>query len=166
MDDRWLGLAVIVAAVFAAAAVGASLSGDGTARWYARRRPRWAPPLRAIGPLWTVLFGALAAAAWATWIQYGTWEFGYLAPYAGLAGTSAYWPVSLFGKRHPGRATVLGLAITVAAGGLAWQYSADAPLAASFTVVFATGAAASVILNAAVWWCGRSLDRERADRTR
>lgn len=165
MGDRWLGLTVITAAVFAAAAVGATLSGDGKPAWYRRRQPRWAPPLRATGPVWTVLFAVLAVATWRVWIAFGTWEFGYLAPYVGLTAITAYWPVSLFGKRHPGRATLLGVLVTATAVGLAWRYATLTPVAGLLTAVFASGAASSACVCAGLWWRDRSVDgRANAER--
>lgn len=59
----WLGVCFLVAAVGAAASLQAG-------SFYAELvRPEWAPPATVFGPVWTVLYGSMAVAAWLIWIR-------------------------------------------------------------------------------------------------
>jgi tryptophan-rich sensory protein len=53
------------ALVGAAAAIGGLAAGRGSAeRYEVLDRPGWAPPAEVFGPVWTVLYGTMVAAAW------------------------------------------------------------------------------------------------------
>jgi benzodiazapine receptor len=57
----WLALCFAAAAVGGVASVGAQT-------FYAELMlPAWAPPAWVFGPVWTVLYGAMAVAAWLIW---------------------------------------------------------------------------------------------------
>jgi len=74
----WLGLC------FAAAAIGSAATGPNVDGWYAGlRKPGWTPPNWVFAPAWTVLYLAMALAAWQVWRKQGMW--------------AARWPLGLFG---------------------------------------------------------------------
>ena len=52
---------------YATAAIGAIASVSATAFYAALNRPEWAPPAWLFGPVWTVLYGLMAIAAWGVW---------------------------------------------------------------------------------------------------
>lgn len=52
---------------FAVAAVGAVASVDAGAFYAELVRPAWAPPAWLFGPVWTLLYAAMAVAAWLVW---------------------------------------------------------------------------------------------------
>jgi tryptophan-rich sensory protein len=62
-----LGLVGWLALAFAAGAVGAAASFDAAAFYAQLVRPTWAPPARAFGPVWTVLYALMGTAAWLVW---------------------------------------------------------------------------------------------------
>lgn len=67
-----LGLAVSLAICFAAAGVGGYWTSLGLAGWYpSLRKPAWTPPNWVFGPVWTLLYLAMAAAAWRVWRRAG-----------------------------------------------------------------------------------------------
>lgn len=62
-----LGALVWVAVTLAAAVVGAAASANAPAFYGELSRPVWAPPASVFGPVWTLLYAAMAVAAWGVW---------------------------------------------------------------------------------------------------
>jgi translocator protein len=55
-----------------AAGIGSLLTTPALSRWYASlRKPSWTPPNWLFGPVWTILFVAMAIAAWLVWRKVG-----------------------------------------------------------------------------------------------
>jgi translocator protein len=61
---HWGALALLVLATFATAAIGAYASIDAKAFYGALTQPAWAPPPTAFGPVWSLLYAMMCAAAW------------------------------------------------------------------------------------------------------
>lgn len=66
-----LGLVGWLALVAAAAAIGARASVDAPTFYAELARPAWAPPAWLFAPVWTVLYAAMAVAAWLVWRERG-----------------------------------------------------------------------------------------------
>ena len=143
-------LAIFIAAVALAAATGAQFA-PGT--WYeALIKPAWTPPNWLFGPVWTVLYIAIAAAGWLVWRgARGRFSSAMVLWTAQLLFNAA-WSWLFFGLHRPGLALIdivlmLGaiLCFIVAARPVSrlasWLF---APYAV--WVVFATA------LNAYVWY--------------
>ncbi len=62
-----IGLAAWLAITFFAAAVGAVASIDASSFYTQLAQPAWAPPPSVFGPVSTVLYVAMAVAAWLVW---------------------------------------------------------------------------------------------------
>lgn len=62
---RWLAGWLLLC--IAAGAVGAIATADAGSFYAALDRPPWAPPSWLFGPVWTVLYVAMAVAAWLVW---------------------------------------------------------------------------------------------------
>src|SRR5208283_250058 len=55
-----------------AAGIGSLLTTPAVSPWYASlRKPSWTPPNWLFGPVWTILFLAMAIAAWLVWRKVG-----------------------------------------------------------------------------------------------
>lgn len=67
---RWMWLAIWLTLAFGAAALGGLFPpGD----WYAGlQKPAWNPPNWIFGPVWTLLYAAMAVAAWLVWQRHET----------------------------------------------------------------------------------------------
>ncbi|MER5475876.1 TspO/MBR family protein [Streptomyces sp. NPDC002734] len=61
---RWPVLLGLLVVCYAVAALGALATGDSGETYRALDRPAWAPPGWLFGPVWTVLYGTIAVAAW------------------------------------------------------------------------------------------------------
>ncbi|AVH93722.1 tryptophan-rich sensory protein (plasmid) [Streptomyces sp. WAC00288] len=62
--SRWPVLLGLLAVCYAVAALGGLASADAGDTYSALDRPPWAPPGWLFGPVWTVLYGTIAVAAW------------------------------------------------------------------------------------------------------
>jgi tryptophan-rich sensory protein len=113
---KWFGLAFFVAVSFAAAGIGSLFTTPAIPGWYeSLRKPAWTPPNWLFGPVWTLLYLAMAAAAWLVWR-----ERGFAGARLALAlffvqlTLNALWSILFFGMRRPG-AALLEIALLWAA---------------------------------------------------
>ncbi|MFD5375232.1 TspO/MBR family protein [Streptomyces griseoincarnatus] len=60
----WPTLLLLLAVCYAVAALGSLAAADSGDTYQALERPSWAPPGWLFGPVWTVLYGTIAVAAW------------------------------------------------------------------------------------------------------
>lgn len=109
---QWLVLAGLLAASFVVAFVGGLASTNGVDGWYlAADKPPWTPPNWLFGPVWTVLYTAMAVAAWLVWRRWG-WQGARVALllYGAQLLLNAIWTPLFFGAEQ----LWLGLAVIVA----------------------------------------------------
>jgi len=70
--DQTIGLIVILAVCFGAAALGGLSTSSHVDNWYAAlAKPSWTPPDWVFGPVWTILYVCMAVAVWLVWRQKG-----------------------------------------------------------------------------------------------
>lgn len=69
--NPWLALAGFLLLTGAAGALGAIASIDAREFYATLNQPAWAPPAAVFGPVWTVLYGLMALAAWLVWRERG-----------------------------------------------------------------------------------------------
>ena len=103
-------------ASFAAAALGGLATSRSVGTWYdTLRKPSLNPPKGVFGPVWTLLYSAMALAAWLDWRHGRESGAGHLALrlYWLQLGLNTLWSVVFFGLRSP----ALGLPII----GLLWS---------------------------------------------
>jgi len=111
-----VALAGWIALTFCAALTGLFIQPAG---YYASlAKPAWAPPAWIFGPVWTLLYLMMAAAAWLVWRR-GGWraQRGPLGLYLLQLALNALWTPIFFGLRNPGLALIeivlLGVAIVL-----------------------------------------------------
>ena len=64
------GLVFSLLLSFAAAGLGGWLTNTALSEWYpSLTKPSWNPPDWIFGPVWTLLYAAMAIAAWLVWLQ-------------------------------------------------------------------------------------------------
>ena len=101
---NWWKLIVLLAIVAAVAAMGASLSAPKVPGWYAAlAKPVFMPPSWVFGPVWTVLYGLMALAAWRIWDapSPAAHRREALAFFAMQLVLNALWPAVFFGMQKP-----------------------------------------------------------------
>jgi translocator protein len=103
-----LALATCVVACYGAAFVGSALTSPTIAGWYETLiKPPFTPPSWLFGPVWTVLYLAMAIAGWLVWRRKGlTGATLPLALFGGQLLLNALWSVLFFGLREPGVALI------------------------------------------------------------
>ncbi|MEV6285179.1 TspO/MBR family protein [Kribbella sp. NPDC051770] len=146
-------LAINLAAVAAAALIGA-LGVQGTTEQYAElQQPDWAPPSWLFGPVWTVLYVMIAVSGWLVWRKTGWSE--QLVPYAVQLVLNAIWTPLFFGANATGLALV---EIVLLWAAIAWTVITFRRVSRPATWLLApywawvTFAAA---LNGSIWWLNR-----------
>jgi tryptophan-rich sensory protein len=91
---------------FAAAAVGAWLTGDAIESWYSGlAKPSFNPPNWVFGPAWTALYSMMAVAAWLVWRERGRRDVSIaLVLFLVQLALNAAWSGVFFGLRNPAAA--------------------------------------------------------------
>ena len=97
-------LIVCIAVCLGAAALGSLVTTPALRPWYASlSKPRWTPPNWLFGPVWTILFLAMAIAAWLVWGKVGLTAVPMRLFLLQLLLNIA-WSILFFGLRSPGLA--------------------------------------------------------------
>lgn len=144
-----IGLAVAVASCVAAAAIGGIVTGRSLRDWYpALRKPRWNPPNAVFGPVWSVLYLAMAVAAWLVWREAG-WSAA-LGIFAAQLAINVLWTVAFFGQRRPRDAVAVILALWVAIAATIAAFWPVSPLAAALLLPYLAWVTFASALNVAI----------------
>jgi tryptophan-rich sensory protein len=97
------GLVGWIAVCFLAASVGSLFTARSVGTWYvALAKPSWTPPSWLFGPVWTVLYLLMGAAAWLVWRREGlAAAAGPLSLFLAQLALNAAWSFLFFGLRRP-----------------------------------------------------------------
>jgi translocator protein len=149
----WLGLIGWIAICFLAAGIGSAATTPNIASWYASlAKPSWTPPNWLFGPVWSILYGCMAVAAWLVWRQ-----SGFAGSHASLGAfgiqllANVCWSWCFFGLHGPGIAfwdiIFLWLAIAVTLI-LFWRCSI---VAGALLLPYLAWVSFAGVLNFAIW---------------
>lgn len=99
-------LAVSIAICFGAAGFGSMLTTPSIRGWYATlAKPAWTPPNWVFGPVWSLLYLAMAVAAWLVWRRVGfPRASSALNLFAVQLVLNVCWSAIFFGAHRPGLA--------------------------------------------------------------
>jgi benzodiazapine receptor len=98
----WGGVAVIVLAVAATAALGGMVTAPAVRTWYPDLpKPSWTPPPWVFGPVWTTLYAMMAAAAAIVWVKGGREGRRALGAFGAQLALNLAWSALFFGLRSP-----------------------------------------------------------------
>ncbi|MFB9907927.1 TspO/MBR family protein [Allokutzneria oryzae] len=116
---KWAPLIGFLVAAYAVAAIGGLSSSAGVSGWYASAdRPGFTPPNWLFGPVWTVLYGAMAVAAWLAWLKRADLRLWWVQ----LALNFAWSPVFFAWQQlWLGLVVIVALDVTVAV--TAWKFA-------------------------------------------
>jgi benzodiazapine receptor len=145
---------------FVAASLGASLIGALTMRgkgspkgaWYRTlRKPSYQPPSWVFGPVWTVLYGAIAYAGYRTWrMARSPARTRALALWGAQMALNAAWTPLFFGARRPRAALADMFALDAAVLGHVGVTARRAPRAAVAMAPYLAWLGFATALNAAI----------------
>ena len=148
--NEWLALVVAVLICFGAAALGSWATVRGLRGWYpALRKPSWNPPGAVFGPVWTILYLAMAVAVWLVWRSGGdvTVAVGLFALQLAL---NVAWSVVFFGMRNPRGALVVIVALWLAIAATLIVFASIDPLAGALFVPYLAWVTFASVLNGAI----------------
>lgn len=149
----WISLALWILGSYAAAAVGAVASARAPQFYAELEKPSWAPPARAFGPVWTVLYLLMGIAAWLVW-RAGGWSgasrIALIVFVVQLALNALWsWLFFVFHKGALAFAEMLLLFATVVVTAL--LFTRIEPIAGILLVPYLIWLGVAMALNHAVW---------------
>ena len=153
LDNQWWVLCGFGVASFTAAAIGGTATSRAVRDWYPTLvKPAWNPPAWLFGPVWTVLYIAMAVAAWLVWRRVG-WAGARLALTLFMVQLTlnAAWSIIFFGLRNPGAAFAEVVVLWAAILGtlvLFWQVSVPAGI---LFIPYLAWVSFATVLNFAIW---------------
>ena len=148
--SEWLALALAIGVCFGAAALGSWATVPQLRGWYvALRKPRWNPPNAVFGPVWTVLYLAIAIAAWLVWRTGGDVSVA-LAVFSAQLALNVAWSFVFFRFRNVTAAFAVIVALWIAiAATIAVFWPIDA-IAAAVLLPYLVWVTFASVLNGAI----------------
>jgi benzodiazapine receptor len=149
---KWLMLAALLLLVFIVATVGSAFTTPKIPGWYAGlNKPFFNPPSWVFGPVWTVLYAAMAFAAWRVWLSPdGTLRSVALAWFFVQLLLNALWSPVFFGMESPGIGLVIIIALLTALGMTVRSFFAVDRFAGWNMVPYLAWVAFASLLNGAI----------------
>lgn len=148
-----LGLLLFLGLSFVAALVGSLFTGAAIDSWYDTiAKPSWTPPDWIFGPVWTLLYVAMAVAAWLVWRQAGWSHAGTgLTLFSIQLVLNAAWSALFFGARNPGLAFAEIVLLWGAILATLLAFWRVRPLAGMLFVPYLAWVTFAAVLNYAIW---------------
>jgi benzodiazapine receptor len=135
----------------AAAGLGSLLTTPALRPWYAGlNKPRWTPPNWLFGPVWTVLYLAMAVAAWLVWREVGLTAAPMRLFLLQLLLNVA-WSAVFFRFRLPGPAFAEIILLWAAILATTIEFWAEVPAAGWLFVPYLIWVSYAAALNFAIW---------------
>lgn len=138
----------------AVSGIGGAFTASSVDGWYQQlAKPAFTPPDGVFGPVWTLLYLAIAVAGWRLWLRLG-WRQGRgpLALWGLQLLMNLYWSVIFFGMQAPGAALIwIILLLALIVGCIRVFAAIDRPAAWLF-VPYALWVAFATALNAGIWY--------------
>lgn len=149
-----LGLAGWLVVVFIVAGVASQFM---PGPWYAEiRKPAWTPPPWLFGPVWTLLYIAMAVAAWMVWKEGGPRVFVPIGLFVAQLALNGAWSWLFFGLRSPGLALADIVALWALLVATIVAFRAVSVPAASLMIPYLAWVTFASFLNGAIWILNRN----------
>lgn len=149
-----LGLFGWMALCYGVAAAGARFM---PGPWFERlKKPAWNPPNSIFGPVWTVLYTMMGAAAWIVW-RHGGWhaQRGPLALFLVQLAFNGLWSWIFFGLKKPGTAFLDIAALWVALLATVLAFWRVEPVAGWLMAPYLAWVTFAAALNFRIWQLNR-----------
>jgi translocator protein len=149
---KWIALAVLLAAVFAVSAIGASFTAPKIPGWYAGlNKPWFNPPSWVFAPVWTVLYVLMAVAAWRVWLApESAGRRAALVLFAVQFALNAIWSPVFFGLESPRFGLVVIAALLVALAATVWRFFSVDRIAGWMMLPYLAWVSFAALLNGAI----------------
>lgn len=149
-----LALGVILLVTFCAPLFGAF---SPPAEWYeSLRKPSWNPPGWLFGPVWSLLYMAMAVAAWLVWRE-GGWaaQKKPLSLYMIQLALNALWTPLFFRFQRPDLALINIVLLWFMIVFTGFAFARVSKLAGGLFVPYGLWVSFATILNFTLWWMNR-----------
>jgi benzodiazapine receptor len=144
-----MSLTVFIAMVAAAALVGSQF---GPGPWYvALHKPLWTPPDWLFGPVWSVLYIAIAVAGWSVWRSKAVSVTKPILLWLLQVILNGLWSWLFFGLRRPELALIDIIALLITICCFIATASGTSRVAAWLFVPYALWVGFATALNFAIW---------------
>ena len=144
-----MSLTVFIAMVAAAALVGSQF---GPGPWYvALHKPSWTPPDWLFGPVWSVLYIAIAVAGWSVWRSKAVSVTKPILLWLLQVILNGLWSWLFFGLRRPELALIDIIALLITICCFIATASGPSRVAAWLFVPYALWVGFATALNFAIW---------------
>jgi translocator protein len=149
----WVVLAIFIVLCFAAAGGGSLVTIPAIDGWYASlQKPAWTPPNWVFGPVWSLLYLAMATAAWLGWRERAQVT---TTPALLLFGIqlilNVLWSFLFFSWQRPGVALIEILFLWAAIFATLLTFSHFSTVAACLFVPYLIWVSFAVALNFSIW---------------
>jgi len=147
-----LALLAFIAACFGAALAGSAFTTPSVPEWYdSLIKPSFTPPNWLFGPVWSVLYLAMAIAGWLVWRQRESSATLPLMLFAGQLVLNVLWSILFFGLQAPGIALVEILTLWVAIFATLLSFWRISKIAGWLFVPYLVWVSFATILNLEIW---------------
>jgi translocator protein len=145
-----LGLVAWLALCYGAAAVGAQFM---PGAWYQElAKPSWTPPGWLFAPVWTILYGMMAVAAWLVWRPRGfAGAPTALSLFLVQLVLNTTWSWLFFGLQRPGLAMIDIAALWIAIASTAAAFWGPSRVAALLLIPYLAWVSFAAALNFSIW---------------
>ncbi len=144
-----MSLTVFIAMVAAAALVGSQF---GPGPWYvALQKPSWTPPNWLFGPVWSVLYIAIAVAGWSVWRSKAVSVTKPILLWLLQVILNGLWSWLFFGLRRPELALIDIIALLITICCFIATANGTSRVAAWLFVPYALWVGFATALNFAIW---------------
>jgi len=127
---KTLSLAVLVVVCYSAAGIGGYATAASVSDWFQTlERPSFQPPDWVFAPVWTVLYGMMAVAAWLVYLRTERVKSLPMTLFAIQLALNVAWSILFFGLHSPGWAVldIISLLLAILATTVSfWRVSATA----------------------------------------
>jgi benzodiazapine receptor len=152
VPNATLGLVVFGAAAAAAAVTGGLAAASAAEQYATLQQPDWAPPAWLFGPVWTVLYAAIAVSGWLVWRRAG-WSGARtaLSVFAAQLVLNALWTPLFFGAGLFGVAFVEIVLLWLSIVATIVLFARHSRPAAALLVPYLAWVTFASALNLAIW---------------
>jgi tryptophan-rich sensory protein len=148
-----LGLLAFIGLCFGAAAIGSAFNVPALSEWYpGLQKPFFNPPNWLFGPVWSVLYLAMAVAGWLVWREEGlSGATTALTVFGAQLVLNTLWSGLFFGLRSPGLALVEIVILWVAILATILLFRPVSRVAALLLVPYLAWVSFATVLNFEIW---------------
>src|SRR5579862_5761728 len=153
MSRDWIALVMFFGICFAVGASGSVFTASSAKTWYpGLLKPPGTPPPWVFGPVWSILYLLMAAAAWLVWRKRIHEDVSLaLALFVAQLILNGLWSVIFFGLRKPGAALAEIIVLLATIAMTVMRFAELSPLAFWLMMPYGAWVSYASYLNFGIW---------------